>query len=171
MQAVHEAGHAIGAWATGGRVTRVVLHPLTISRTDLAQNPHPLIVVWAGPVFGACAPLLAWALAAALRLPGAFVLRFFAGFCLIANGLYIGVGSIQGIGDCGEMLRHGSAAWQLWLFGFATSPAGLALWHGQSAHFGFGPAQGRVSRGVAGVVLLVCGALVILGFFLGNQSP
>jgi Peptidase M50B-like len=51
MQAIHESGHVFGAWLTGGRVTRVVLHPLTISRTDLAHNPSPLAVVWAGPVF------------------------------------------------------------------------------------------------------------------------
>ena len=35
MQAVHELGHAIGAWISGGHVERVVLHPLTISRTDV----------------------------------------------------------------------------------------------------------------------------------------
>ena len=34
MQAVHEAGHVLGACMTGGRVSQVVLHPLTISRTD-----------------------------------------------------------------------------------------------------------------------------------------
>jgi len=33
MQAVHEFGHVLGAWLTGGRVERVVLSPLTISRT------------------------------------------------------------------------------------------------------------------------------------------
>ena len=36
MQAVHEAGHVLGARVTGGRVERIVLYPLTISRTDLA---------------------------------------------------------------------------------------------------------------------------------------
>lgn len=60
MQAVHEFGHVVGAWLTGGQVDRVVLHPLTISRTDLARNPHPLLVVWAGPVFGCLLPLDAW---------------------------------------------------------------------------------------------------------------
>ncbi len=93
MQAVHEAGHALGAWVTGGRVSRVILNPLTISRTELASNPNPLVVVWAGPILGASVPLLMWAGAAVMRLPGAFVLRFFAGFCLLANGLYIGIGS------------------------------------------------------------------------------
>src|SRR5436190_23321694 len=93
MQAVHELGHVLGAWLTGGRVARVVLHPLTISRTDLADNPKPLVVVWAGPLVGVALPTLLWAAAAAARRPGAFVLRFFAGFCLLTNGLYIGLGS------------------------------------------------------------------------------
>jgi len=80
MQAIHESGHVLGAWLTGGHVARVVLHPLTISRTDLDQNPNPLVVVWAGPIIGVVVPLLIWAVAAVAKLPGAFVLRFFAGF-------------------------------------------------------------------------------------------
>ncbi len=169
MQAVHEFGHVLGAWWTGGRVARVVLHPLTISRTDLADNPHPLVVVWAGPVFGVVAPLLAWAAAAALRLPGAFLLRFFAGFCLLANGLYIGIGSFDRIGDCGEMLRHGSKPWQLWLFGAVTVPAGLCLWHRQGKHFGLGPAEGQVSPAAAYASLGVCLALLIVEFAIGGK--
>ncbi|MFZ5833635.1 MAG: hypothetical protein ACOY3P_26400, partial [Planctomycetota bacterium] len=107
MQVVHELGHVLGAWATGGAVERVVLHPLTISRTDLAYNPHPLAVVWMGPLVGVVLPLIAWATAAGARMPLVFLLRFFAGFCLVANGAYIGGGSFDRIGDCGEMLRHG----------------------------------------------------------------
>ncbi len=55
MMAVHESGHVLAAWATGGTVAKVVLHPLTISRTDLADNPQPLPVVWGGPGFGVMA--------------------------------------------------------------------------------------------------------------------
>jgi len=127
MQAIHEAGHVLGARLTGGRVERVVLHPLTISRTDLAENPRPLVVAWAGPVFGATAPVLLWAAARLLRMPGAFVLRFFAGFRLLANGLYVGVGSFEGIGDSGDLLRHGAPIWHLRLFGAVTAPFGLWL--------------------------------------------
>jgi hypothetical protein len=169
MQAVHESGHVLGAWLTGGRVARVVLHPLTISRTDLAHNPSPLVVVWAGPAVGIAVPLLIWAVAAAARLPGAFVLRFFAGFCLLANGLYIGVGSFDRVGDCGEMLRHGSEPWQLWLFGAATAPAGLWLWHRQGPHFGLGNGGGHVSVGVAYTTLAVGGALLALGLAVGGE--
>src|SRR5262249_5233982 len=139
MQAAHELGHVLGASWTGGRVARVVLYPLTLSRTDLADNPRPLFVVWAGPVGGVLLPLALWGFALLARLPEAFLLRFFAGFCLIANGAYIAFGSFDSVGDCGEMLRHGSSLWQLWLFGAATMPAGLWLWHGQGRHFGLGP--------------------------------
>jgi hypothetical protein len=138
MQAVHELGHVLGAWATGGRVARVVLHPLTISRTDLAENPHPLVVAWFGPLFGAAAPLVLWLLAASLRLPGTFVIRFFAGFCLVANGAYLGGGALVGIGDAGDLLRHGAPSWCLCLFGGLAAAAGLGLWHGQGRHFGWG---------------------------------
>lgn len=169
MQEVHELGHVLGAWATGARVVRVVLTPTAISRTDVAENSRPLVVAWAGPGFGACAPLVLWLAARVARLPGAFVLRFFAGFCLLANGLYIGLGSFGRVGDCGEMLRHGSAPWQLWLFGVVTAPLGLALWHGQGEAFGFGTARGRVSRAAAYGTLGVCLALLLLAFSVAGE--
>jgi hypothetical protein len=169
MQAVHEFGHVLGAWLTGGQVTKVVLHPLTISRTDLAQNPRPLAVVWAGPVIGSLLPVALWAIAAGLHFPGAFVLRFFAGFCLIANGAYIAGGSFDRIGDCEQMLRHGSAIWQLWLFGAVTVPLGLWLWHRQGPHFGLGPAKGQVNLGVAYASLVACVVLLVLGFVVDGE--
>jgi hypothetical protein len=169
MQAVHEAGHVLGACLSGGRIARVVLHPLTISRTDLAHNPCPLFVVWSGPVFGVLLPLALWLVAAGLRLPGAFVLRFFAGFCLIANGAYISVGSFDRIGDCGVMLQHGSAMWQLWLFGAVSVPAGFWLWHRQGPHFGLGPSRGRVGLGVAYASLGVCLALLALALVVDGE--
>src|SRR5207302_8304880 len=58
----------------------------TLFRSDLDSNPNPLLVVWAGPAFGVILPLLLWGACAALHVPGSFVLRFFAGFCLITNG-------------------------------------------------------------------------------------
>jgi hypothetical protein len=169
MQAIHEAGHVFGAALTGGRVTRVVLNPLTISRTDLADNPRPLVVVWSGPLFGVSAPLFIWGVAVAARVQWAFVLRFFAGFCLLANGLYIGVGSINSVGDCGEMLQYGSEPWHLWLFGAVTTPMGLWMWHQQGPHFGLGSAKGEVNCRVAYGSLVVCLMLLGLGFALGGE--
>lgn len=168
MQAVHELGHVTGARLTGGEVERVVLHPLTISRTDLSSNPQPLVVVWAGPVIGVLLPLAAWALTAAGNWRGSFLLRFFAGFCLIANGLYISLGSLGAIGDCGEMLRRGSALWQLWLFGIVTTPAGFWLWHGQGKHFGLGQTPEPISPQIAYAAAAVAVLLFLLGLLTGS---
>jgi hypothetical protein len=149
MQVVHELGHVAGAWLTGGVVAKVVLHPLTISYTTLSANPHPLFTVWAGPVLGSALPLVIWGVAWACKVPGTYLLRFFAGFCLIANGAYIGAGSLARIGDAGVMLASGAAIWQLWTFGLATVPAGLWLWHRQGKHFGLGKTTGEIQPAVA----------------------
>jgi hypothetical protein len=153
---------------TGGHVERVVLHPLTISRTDVSPNPHPLVVVWAGPLIGVLFPLIVWSIAAWRKLAAVFVLRFFAGLCLVANGAYIGIGSFWRVGDCGVMLDHGAAVWQLWLFGAVMAPAGFLLWNGQARHFGLGrdakPVSPRIARGICGVAV----ALVIAGLVVGT---
>jgi hypothetical protein len=169
MQAGHELGHVLGAALSGGRVGRVVLHPLTISRTDLAANPHPLAVAWAGPLGGVLLPLLLGVSAARIRLPGAFLLRFFAGFCLIANGAYLAFGSFDRAGDAGDLLRHGAARWMLWAFGAVTVPTGLWLWHGQGPHFGLAAAKGRVSPAAAFASLGVCLSLLALGLVVDGR--
>jgi len=129
MQAVHELGHVIAAWLTGGTVQRVVLHPLTISRTDVSPNPRPLAVAWAGPLVGVALPLAIAVASRRARRAFRRCAEFFAGFCLISNGAYIGVGSLDGIGDAREMLRHGSPSWLLMTFAIACAAAGLWIWH------------------------------------------
>jgi hypothetical protein len=166
MQWVHEAGHVLAALTTGGEVDRVVLHPLSISRTDLHANPQPLIVTWAGPMFGVLAPLSAWLIASALRLQSAYLFRFFAGFCCVANGLYIGLGSFDRVGDCGDLLKHGAAAWQLWLLGMVVTAAGFVLCNKLGPHFGFGRGAHSIRRShclalaVITVTLAATGALL-----------
>lgn len=149
MQATHEFGHILAAWLTGGTVERVILQPLAISRTDVSPNPSPLAVAWAGPIVGVALPLLLstlchWrfrsrrvsgAIADVAQVPRRRVVDprlladFFAGFCLIANGAYIGVGSFDRIGDAGDLLRHGSPQWLLIAFGVTSSFTGLYIWH------------------------------------------
>jgi hypothetical protein len=152
MQAVHELGHVLLAWATKGEVTKVALHPLIMSRTDLAENPHPLAVVWGGPLLGSLLPLLAFAIASLCRARGVYLFRFFAGFCLVANGVYIGAGWLIANGaDPGVMLENGSPKWQLAAFGLLTFPAGLYLWHRQGRYFGLAEANGNVSKLAAAI--------------------
>ena len=120
-------------------------------------------------MLGVLAPLGMWWLAAVTRVRSTFLARFFAGFCLIANGAYLAFGSLNDIGDCGVMLNHGSAPWQLWLFGAATIPAGILLWHNQGAQFGFGLAQGRVDVRLAYISLLIVLLIVSVEFVFGSR--
>lgn len=138
MMAVHELGHVLAAGLTEGTVKQVVLHPLAISRTDVDPNPEPLMVVWGGPLMGITLPVLFWGLSVMLKAPAPFLWRFWAGFCLVANGAYIGIGSFDSVGDAGEMLKLGSPIWSLWLFGGITLTSGFWLWHKQGKHFGLG---------------------------------
>ena len=163
MQVVHETGHVLMAWLTKGEVTKVALHPLIVSRTDLAANPHPLVVVWGGPVVGCLIPLVAYEAAAIGRMPGVYLFRFFAGFCLVANGVYIGAGWLLANGaDPGVMIENGSSKGLLVAFGILTFPAGLFLWHRQGYFFGLASARGRVSSSAAAVTAGLLVALVAI---------
>jgi len=90
---VHELGHAVSAWLSGGSVSLVVLHPFQISWTTFSRNPRPQLVAWGGPFWGAFLPVLFLGTARLIRSPRIYLFRFFAGFCLIANGLYMLVDS------------------------------------------------------------------------------
>jgi hypothetical protein len=164
MMAVHELGHVVGAILTGGRVERVVLHPLTISRTDVAPNPNPGIVVWLGPIHGCVVPFVLW-LAIPRRMTAASNLAmFFAGFCLIANGVYIAIGSFDRVGDCGEMLRTGSPIWVLLAFGAVTTGMGLFLWHRLGSLNDFLSNPSLITPRQAYLVLCVLLVFIVAGF-------
>jgi hypothetical protein len=162
MQAVHELGHVLAAVVSGGRVADVELHPGAISYTRLAANPHPLFVVWMGPLVGVGLPLAAAAVARWRKLPGWYLVQFFAGFCLVANGAYLAFGSFAEIGDAGDMLRHRVPIWLLWLFGLVTIPAGLWLWNGLGPHFGLSPRDGEVDSNAAYASLTLVIVTVLL---------
>ena len=133
MSAIHEAGHVLHASLSGGRVERVYLPLNDFSRTAMAVNPHPLFVASGGPLWGCLIPLalLAAAHAASRAVAPA---RLFAGFCLICNGAYIGLGPTMTAGDGRDLLRHGAPTATLILFGATAVPAGLFLWHLAGRH-------------------------------------
>ncbi len=166
MMIVHETGHVLNGWFSGGHVSHVVLHPLAISRTDLSENPHPLFVAWGGVVWGAVLPLAFWLVARKLWARLAFLFKFFAGFCLITNGAYMGSAIVMPVGDSEDLLRLGAPMWVLVVPGIVAVVGGLALWNGLGKSFGF---RGAVvdRRGlwvsVSAFVALVTGMLAWTG--------
>lgn len=165
MMVVHEFGHVLAAWSTGATIERVVLHPLAISRTDLGENPQPLIVSWAGAVVGCLLPVLVWLSVLLPRLVMAPFARFFAGFCLVANGVYLGMGAWTGDGDAGDLIRAGASAWHLAVFGVAATVCGLWCWHGLGPTFGFRNNQEQITKRsviIAASVLVVTVTIELL---------
>ena len=118
-------------------------------------------------MLGALVPVAFLMLAHLLRSPGLYLFRFFAGFCLIANGLYLLVDSFGRGGDGGTLVHEGASPWALRLFGIAATPMGFWLWHGLGSHFGLGMAHGRVSRSavITSVSLLAATVIVELLFY------
>ena len=162
LMAVHEFGHVVHLGLSGGTVEQVILHPLAISRTDAGDNPHPLVVAWGGPIWGCLVPLVVLLVARRLAPSQAYLARFFAGFCLIANGAYLaGDACVRG-GDGRDLIAHGTPPWGLVLFGVAAVAAGLCLLNGLGPHFGLGEARGRVDRRAAWGVTIASAALVLL---------
>ncbi len=136
MQVVHEFGHMLHAWTSGGKVTLVVLHPLQISRTDVAPNPHPQFVAWGGPVWGSLIPLVFYGIVRLRKWLRAWLVRFFAGFCLIANGGYLLGGCLYPVGDADVLLHSGAPRVSLAIFGIVALASGIVLWNGVGKHFG-----------------------------------
>lgn len=129
MQTIHEGGHLLAAVLTGGTVQAIQLRPLAISGLIIHPNPSPLIVIWAGPILGAWLPAVFSLLIPRSRKHLQRQLAFFAGFSLIANGAYIGLGALDQVGDCRVMLQSGSPQWILFAFGIACVAAGGWFWH------------------------------------------
>lgn len=170
MQAAHEAGHVVAGWMAGDRVEKVVLHPLAISRTDLTPGHRPLVTTAAGPAAGMTVPLMLWSVGAALHSPLRHWLRFFAGFCLIANGAYIGLAVVRPVGDAKVLLQLGTPAWVLGLIGVITVPAGLLMWHGLGPHFGWGPAAREIGWCEAASAVGVLALIVVLETLLSPRQ-
>ncbi len=66
---------------------------------------------------------------------------FFAGFCWLVNGVYIGMGAVEAVGDSREMLRLGTPMWVLGVFGIfgvvggfwvvACDERAVGVWEGE----------------------------------------
>ncbi|MEZ6087515.1 MAG: hypothetical protein R3C05_05705 [Pirellulaceae bacterium] len=112
MTLSHEVGHLIGGWLGGAKLVRVELRPWHLPYSLFQPDPHPLLTLWAGPLFGVAFPVT-MALIVKARW-----LWFVASFCSVANGSYLATAWISGDAhlDTSRLLQAG--AW----------PAGIAVY-------------------------------------------
>lgn len=107
MLLTHEVGHGTAALLTGGQVVSTDLRPGVLGHTLVEPNPHPDWVVWGGFLSGGLLPLGAWGVARAVMPRATADLRLLAGFCLLANGVYLAVGGSETLTDTGVLLSLG----------------------------------------------------------------
>jgi hypothetical protein len=169
MTALHEFGHVLHAWLSGGHVVGVELPPRGLGHTRVSPNPHPQFVAWGGACWGS---LLGASMVLVARRSdlGRWFGRFFAGMCLIANGMYIGVGGLlgnpNGADDAHELLRYGAPAWHLGLFGLVATSAGLVIWHRLGRRLGFSAAVQQADRKSMALVVAFSGLCLVAGCLL-----
>jgi len=167
MQAVHEFGHVLHAWTSGGSVTAVILHPLEISRTDVSPDPHPQFVAWGGPLWGCLIPLAIFAFVRRTKWLRAWLAAFFAGFCLIANGGYLLGGSLFPVGDAERLLNTGAPRIVLTACGALALAGGLYLWNGLGMHFGLGKEAMPIDKPAAWTLATLTAILITIELALG----
>ena len=98
------------------------------------------------------------------------MVRFFAGFCLVANGVYLSAGAWTGDGDAGDLLSAGATSWQLICFGFFATALGLRLWHRLGSDFGFGNQGERVRWSCVNATSIFLVTTVVLELALSSRG-
>ncbi len=172
--AIHELGHALAMWATGGSVTRITLHPFSWSKISYGASPTcPLLTAWAGVVFASSCGLLLLVVIRPWR--GAWTVPLaMMGLCtLVVNGLYLtGDSLFLAGGDATCLVLHGTPRSFVLLTGVGLTALGLAVGHLLNPRFGLTATDGVVSR----IAILVGGigsyliAMLVYQVFWGKSE-
>ena len=129
MLTLHEAGHVLHAWLSGGKVVGLTVPVLGFSQTHVSPNPRPQFVAWGGVIWGSMLPLVLFAVMRWWRVLGRRIAQFFAGFCLIAKRAYLALGWLMNSNDAADLRNLGVPVWLMASMGFAGVAGGLWLWH------------------------------------------
>lgn len=113
---LHEAGHVVAAWVTGGVVREFVIHPFSSSYVEIEPDPAPLATHAAGVLLGPALALLA-ALLCPRRAPSpvSLLVGLTAACAFAASGIYVVVGTVLDKGDPATLMHLGWPA--TWLVG------------------------------------------------------
>jgi hypothetical protein len=122
MIVTHESGHILGGWLSGATLQAYDLRPWRLPYSLHNPDPHPLITLWSGPLFGVLAPI---ATALLFRRSEIWVIAY---FCCIANGVYLAASWITSAPflDTPMLLKNGASAFSIILYCLLTIPIGYA---------------------------------------------
>ena len=106
QRAIHELGHAVATWITGGEVYGIELHPFLPGRCSHSATAYPGLTTWGGVglsmLIGASLVALLWKRRGP-RLAPVFALGVFS---LIGSGSYFVVGLFFRFGDPWYLVDH-----------------------------------------------------------------
>ncbi len=104
---LHEMGHVLAGWASGGDFRYIDVYPFHFSTTILQPNPHPGLVIWSGLLMGWLLPLLTipvWKLQWAAIGP---TLKCWSAYCWLAFGAYLALAAGESLSDTGQLRTEG----------------------------------------------------------------
>lgn len=104
---LHELGHGVAVWLSGGKISSIVLHPFSWNWISYHSNPNPLLASWGGVLFGVLFAVALSSIALLARSPFLTPLYLLAGCALATNGIYLAVAAVADVGDAGNLLSQG----------------------------------------------------------------
>ena len=169
MMIVHESGHVIHSWFSGGVVKQVILYPTVFSQTEMKINPYPIFVAWGGMLWGTIIPLILLGIVRGFKISSWYIFQFFAGFCFVANGFYFIIGGIDSTGDPGDIIFYGISSILVIIAGIIEACIGFLLWHGLSKAFGIGVPGSRTNLNHFGCVFIVLIMILLIEIFMKGR--
>jgi hypothetical protein len=124
---LHEIGHVVGAWLTGGQTHSLVVHPFSTSSVEVNPDPRPLVTHIAGIL---APPLVGLALFRGLRpflSPALLPLLLVPSIAWASSGLYLLVGAALQAGDALVLMQQGVPRTLLFAAGVACVPVSAHL--------------------------------------------
>lgn len=139
---LHEHGHAIAAWATGARVSRIVFHPFNWSYINYygSKAEYENFIIWAGTLFAAFVALLLIIIVWRWRKPGLLPILMTGAIACSKDGAYLIVSGIANTrGDGASLVKHGTPLVVVVAVGFILFAIGILLVFTCLGLLGIGP--------------------------------
>lgn len=121
---LHELGHALPVWFTGGTIDAIIVHPLSWSYTQYGTTPvYPVLSTWSGSLFAFVTSTVLFLLAWRWWRPVLAPLLLLGVLGGVDNGIYL----LGSLGDPAQLIELGQPAWLVRGVGLLLLLAGLAM--------------------------------------------
>jgi len=168
---LHEIGHALGAWSTGGIVRGLVIHPFSWSYA-LAVSPRDDVTIWAGSILGCLFGILITFSVFKWRSGRLLIPLLVGPVTCLCNGSYLVLGSVFHLpGDGSVLAARYAPAGVVAAVGLLMLCAGMLLAFLIIPELGFGAADGIAHRTAVLAMGILPYELVILGVqYFGHRE-